>query len=310
MNAKAKIQSKTIIIFPYAGYENNKKCEWYFWWTVDLCKKIDPKPVVVLCRDTVIKNEAVSFLKDARAKTLEVIETWSVNTCQTWLAGWGHVLDNTPDVQRIITLPGDIEFVHEDTAFYENLEKFVESSDSDIAIGDFKPGGRTNAKGLVDVYGTYSLLANWFPEISKNIQTLRLIRPRSEFLNIKASVMRELLINHRKFATEQTLNFLIKSWDHVQGTWKYKVSINLLGTVSDAQSFRDYSGCIDQIERIEGMLSLLWREIKEPVKEKDMTDKKFEAQYSKFSDEYDRLLTKSKGIMETARTTLRALLGV
>ena len=139
---------------------------------------------------------------------------------------------------------------------------------------------------------------------------MRLIRPRSEFLNIKTSVMRDLLINHRKFSTEQTLNFLIKSWDHVEGTWKYKLTVSLLGTVSDTQSFRDYSGCIDQIERIEGMLSLLWREIKEPKKKRNVTDKQFEAQYSQFSDEYDRLLTKSKGVMETARTTLRALLGV
>ncbi len=310
MNVKAKLKAKTIIIFPYGGYDNNKKCEWYFWWTVDLCKKTDSKPIVVLARDTVVKNQAVSFLSDERAKTLEVLETWSVNTCQTWLAGWGHVLDHYADVDRIITLPGDIEFVHEDQAFYENLKQFVESSDSDIVIGDFKPGGRTSAKGLVDIYGTYSLLANWFPEISKNIQSLRLIRPRSEFLNVKTSVMRELLINHRKFATEQTLNFLIKSWDHIEGNWKYKLSVNLLGTVSDVKSFRDYGGCIDQIERIEGMLSLLWREVKEPQKKKNITDKQFEALYKQFSDEYDRLLTKSKGIMETARTTLRALLGV
>jgi len=32
--------------------------------------------------------------------------------------------------------------------------------------------------------------------------------------------------------------------------------------------------------------------------------------YKSFSDEYDRLYQKSKGIMESARTTLRALLCV
>jgi len=310
MNAKIKTQAKPIIIFPYSGYENNKKCEWYFWWTVDLCKTIDPRPIVVLPRDTVIKNQAASFLNDARTQTLEVIETWSIDTCQTWLAGWGHILDHYPEANRIITLPGDIEFVQEDRAFYENLKQFVESANCDIAIGDFKAGGRSSAKGLVDTYGTYSLLANWFPEFSKGIQSLRLIRPRSEFLNIKTSVMRELLIHHRKFATEQTLNFLIKSWNHSEAAWKYSLSVILLGTVSDIKSFRDYSGCIDQIERIESMLSLLWREIKEPKKTETTADKQFEAQYSEFTDEYDRLLTKSKGIMETARTTLRALLGV
>ncbi len=188
MNAKSnsnpapspKPKVKAIVIFPYGGYENNKKCEWYFWWTVDLCKKIDSKPIVVLARDTVIKNEAVSFINDERAKTLEVIQTWSVNTCQTWLAGWGEVLDKYPEVGRIITLPGDIELVHEDLAFYDNLKTFVELSDSDIAIGDFRTGDRTSAKSLVDIYGTYSLLANWFPEISKSIQSLPLNRPRCD----------------------------------------------------------------------------------------------------------------------------------
>ena len=42
----------------------------------------------------------------------------------------------------------------------------------------------------------------------------------------------------------------------------------------------------------------------------DLSDKEFEQEYSEFSYEYDKLLSKSKGIMETSRTTLRALLGV
>ena len=59
------------------------------------------------------------------------------------------------------------------------------------------------------------------------------------------------------------------------------------------------------------MLGVLWREIKEPGRKmKDVTDTLFEEQYTVFSDEYDKLRAKSKGIMETARTTLRALLGV
>ena len=304
------MSSKAIIIFPYGGYENNKKCEWYFWWTVDRCKGIDPKPVVVLSRDSVVRNEAVSFLKDERYKTLEVIQTWSVDTCQTWLAGWGHVLDNYPEAKRIIQIPGDIDYVHEDVDFYDNLKDFIKTTSSDITIGDFKTGDMYSAKSLVDTYGTYSLLANWFPEISKSIRSLPLNRPRSEFLNIKTSVLRDLLINNKNFAYEQTLNFLIKCWDYANSHWKYNLSVFPLGTLSDNKSFRDYRRCIDQIERIERMLSLLWREIKEPEKEKDMSNELFEELYTVFSDEYDKLRTRSKGIMETARTTLRALLGV
>ncbi len=304
------INSKPIIIFPYLGYENNKKCEWYFWWTVDRCKEIDPKPIVVLPRATVVRQDAASFIKDERYKTLEVIQTWTVDTCQTWLTGWGHVLDHYPQVERIILLPGDLDYVHEDVEFYDNLKKFIESASSDIAIGDFGTGDKFSAKSLVDTYGSYPLLANWFPEISKSIRSLPLHRSRSEFLNIKTSVLRELLINNRSFAYEQTLNFLIKSWNFAETKWKYSISTHPLGSLSDNKSFRDYRSCIDQIERIERMLSLLWREIKEPKKKGDVSDKKFEEQYTLFSNEYDQRFTKSNSIIDTARTTIRALLGV
>lgn len=292
------------------GYENNKQCEWYFWWSVDRCKEIDPRPLVVLPRDTVIRGDAASFIKDERYKTLEVLQTWSVDSCQTWLAGWGHILDNYPEAERIVQIPGDIDFVDEDVAFYDNLSAFIKTNTSDIVIGDFRTGDQYSAKSLVDTYGTYSLLANWFPEISQSIRSLPLNRPRSEFLNIKTSVLRELLINNRNFAYEQTLNFLIKSWNYEESKWKYGISISRLGALSDNKSFRNYRACIDQIERIERMLSLLWREIKQPKKSGQLSNKEIEYLYTVFSNEYDKLYTKSKGIMDTARTTLRALLGV
>ena len=304
-----RVNSKPVIIFPYRGYENSEKIQWYFWWTIERCKTIDPKPIVVVPRDTVIRGDAATFFKDERHKTLEVIQTWSVDTCQTWLIGWGHVLDNYPQAERIIQLPGDLDYVNDDVAFYNNLGVFIESTSVDIAIGDFGTGSKYSAKGMVDTYGTYPLLANWFPEISQGIRSLPLHRPRSEFLNIKTTVLRDLLINNRNFAYEQTLNILIKSWNYDDLKWKHRITTSSLGSLADNQSIRDYRSCIDQIERIERMLSLLWREIKEPKKKSGVSDKKFEEQYTVFSSEYDNLRTKSKGVMETARITLRALLG-
>jgi hypothetical protein len=58
------------------------------------------------------------------------------------------------------------------------------------------------------------------------------------------------------------------------------------------------------------MLSLLWREISQPQRTDGTTDRKFEEEYTVFSNEYDKLFIKSNGIMDTARTTLRALFGV
>jgi hypothetical protein len=118
------------------------------------------------------------------------------------------------------------------------------------------------------------------------------------------------LINNRNFAYEQTLNFLIKSWNYDEAKWRYNISISRLGSLSDNKSFRNYRASIDQIERIERMLSLLWREIKAPKKNDSVSEKEFEEQYTVFSNEYDKLSTKSNGIMDTSRITLRALLGV
>ncbi len=301
---------KPLIIFPFFGYENNKQCEWYFWWTVDRCRSIDPKPLVVITRETMIRQNAISFLKDKRFDSLEVLQTWSVDSCQTWLAGWGHILDHYPDVERIVQIPGDIDFVEEDIWFYNNLSSFLHAENTDIIIGDFKTGDQYSAKSLVDTYGTYSLLANWFPEVSRALKSLPLNRVRSEFINIKTSVLRDLLINNRNFAYEQTLNFLIKSWNFELSQWKYSLSTALLGTLSDSKSFRNYRSCVDQIERLERMLSLLWREIKQPQKLSDMNDIEFEKEYITYSNEYDTLTLKSSGVINTARTTLRALLGV
>lgn len=304
------MKAKPLIIFPYLGYENNKKCEWYFWWTVDRCKEIDPKPIVMIPADTIIRNDAVSFLKDHRYPGLEVVPTWAVDTCQTWLAGWGYILDHYPEAERIVQIPGDIDFVEEDVEFYNNLTRFIKTASSDIVIGDFRTSNQYSAKSLVDTYGTYSLLANWFPEISKSIRSLPLNRPRSEFLNIRTAVLRELIIKNRNFAYEQTLNFLVRCWNYDDSKWRYDIAPSFLGTLSDDKSFRHYRGCIDQIERIERMLSLLWREIKEPRKKDNIGDKEFEYLYTVFSNEYDKLYARSKGIVESARITLRALLGV
>ena len=305
----SKTKTKALIVFPYRGYQDNEKNEWYFWWTIDSCKTIDPRPTVLIPRTTVIRDEASTFLNDPRAKDLEIVETWSVDTCQTWLSGWGHVLDNFPEAERVVLVPGDIDDIEEDVKFYDNFKDFIKSTDTDIAIGDFETADQHSAKSLVDIYGTYPLLANWFPEVSQSIQSLSLHRPRSEFLNIKTSVLRDLLIAHRSFAYEQTLNFLIQVWDYENEKWKCDISIFPLGNISDNKSLRDYRSCIDQIERIERMVCLLWREIKEPKKISD-NDKEYKKQYATFGKEYDDLRTKSKGIMETARTTIQALLGV
>lgn len=143
-------------------------------------------------------------------------------------------------------------------------------------------------------------MANWFPNVAQGIHRLALNKPRSEFINIQVKVLREILA-FRKFSYEQTLNMLIRSWDfNDNSNWKYKLKIKKLGELKDDNSSRQYRDCLDQIERTERMLKLLWREIKYPNMEN----------LPKFITLYDGLDRNSTSIRENSRIIIRNLLGL
>ena len=261
-------------------------------------------PTVVLNRDTERRREARAFLHKAgkkKYKELRIHRTWSVDTCQMWLSGWGSVIDDpsTRNIDRVVQLPGDIETVHEEDAehgsFFNNLNTFVNLDAWDVVVGDFTSGDMYNAKELIDWYGTNALMANWFPDVANRIRLYSLNKPRSEFLNINVGTLKGLL-KHRKFAYEQTLNMLIRLLD---GSKMYNIKIERLGILKDDSSFRQYSDCLDQIERTERMLKLLWREYNGHL----LQDKQQE-----FIDQYDRLDRLSTSIRENARVIIRNLL--
>jgi len=119
------------------------------------------------------------------------------------------------------------------------------------------------------------------------------------------------LLKTRKFAYEQTLNMLIRSWDHTNKCWKHKITKMDLGIVSDDNSFRKYEDCLDQIERTERMLKLLWREINIIPEDLLETDpQEYEEKYQEYIDLYDRLDRRSTSIRENARIIIRNILGL
>jgi hypothetical protein len=306
------MSTQTIIMFPYSGYEVGTQREKVFWEIVRCCWDVvsDRPPIVVLNRDTERRGKAAAFLKATEgkraAKTGRVLihRAWSVDTCQMWLSAWGKVIDDpaTQDDDRIVQLPGDIETISagDDNreSFFDNLGTFIDISRWDIIIGDFSSGDMFNAKELIDWYGTYALMANWFPDVAQRIRLMSLNKPRSEFLNMRVKTLKDLL-DYRKFAYEQTLNMLIHSWDFERMAWKYRIKAEKLGVLKDDSSFRQYRDCLDQIERTERMLKLLWREIYDP-----------RLQPEEFIERYDRLDRRSTSIRENARIIIRNLLGL
>jgi hypothetical protein len=328
------VSTHIVIMFPYSGYESGTQREQLFWETLRCCwKTTNNLPVlVVLNRDTEQQGKADAFLADTSTAGTEeatgvllvrktwsggrevasgpliIHRCWSVDTCQMWLSGWGQVIDRLSADQnddRLVQLPGDIEAISDHTSFFNsNLKRFIKTGDCDIAVGDFSSGDMFGAKELVDLYGTYALMANWFPEVAKQIRQTALNKPRSEFLNIRVGTLRKLL-KHRKFAYEQTLNMLIRSWDFGKNDWEYEILIQPLGVIKDDSTFRQYRDCLDQIERTERMLKLLWRDIYDPEKKSPpaLSDQQ------SFIDQYDTLDRHSTSIRESARITLRNFLG-
>ena len=314
--------TKILIMFPYHGYTDTDPEGRIFWELIDNCRQYSTHDIIVVVnRDTIERKEAAEFINQNKfapqnnLPRVETLKVWSVDTCQMWLAGWGKIIDdNDPlqeqeKIQRIIQLPGDLEKITNRNEFYKKLEDFCLADCDlylkrcyDIVIGDFKTE-KFVGKSLIDSYGTFPLLANWFPEISRRIFSLPLYKPRSEFLNIRVDTLKELLQYH-PFAYEQTLNMLIHSWDKQKKVWKYQIKCFDLGFIQDYSSQRQYQGCLDQVERTERMLKNVWRQTH------PLVDTENNQEFKEFMDEYDFLCQRSQAICETARITIRSLLGL
>ncbi len=307
---------RTIIIFPYGGFDDNEDIETMFWKIIDTCQKADEMPVVVLNRDTQRRGQVEKLYRNDRYKDLDIFPVWSVDTCQMWLGGWGHIIESYESEEleksddRVVLLPGDLEQMDDFEGFLDKLEEFIHASYKDIFIGEYQTGEKYSAKELIDVYGTYQLLANWFPEVSRAIRSLRISKSRSEFQNIRLSTLNKLL-KKRKFAYEQTLNILISSWNTKKKDFDYTIGRIELGILKDDPQFRQYRGCLDQIERTERLIKLLWREINEPKPEdgEKITSASYIKRHTDFCNDYDRLHRISTDILEATRITIRAMLG-
>ena len=272
---------RVMINFPFSGYEKGSAREDLFWRIVEVSASHADPVIVVISEDTIARaggQYARAFLDDPRSARLAVHRTWSVDTCQTWIAGWGVALGMLPctgmdgrgalmlprpkDDDRIILLPGDIDAVADPADFFRcRLPDFLAMDGfNDFVIGDFETGQKLAAKDLIDLYGTYPLLAVWFPDIARATRDRTIWKPRSEFINVRAHVLQDMLIGQRKFAYEQTLNMLIHSWNFDSDTWKYRIVAFPLGTFADDPDSRNISGAIDQVERTERMLKMVWRE--------------------------------------------------
>jgi hypothetical protein len=125
-----------------------------------------------------------------------------------------------------------------------------------LAIGEISVD-INSAKQLIDTYGTYGLLYNWFPSEAQGIRRLT-DKPRTEFFAINDSFLKHAL-GRRWYAYEQTIVLLLQAYvgqTPMRGVRKVK-----LGKIVDEEAGRSrLDGAMQQVERTERVLKLYWRE--------------------------------------------------
>ena len=244
-----------------------------------------------------INNFISSYLEE---KT-HIVNAWCVDTCQMWLTGFGYAFDlkggDEGDVFWFI--PGDFRYCEDQGDIFTQMisipDNIIEPAGRlfkyDVCIGEIKVD-REDSKQLIDTYGTYGLLANWFPHEAKQIRRIT-TKPRTEFLAVSRGFLRHALSN-RWYPYEQTLVMLLQCLRTEHG--ERKINKIELGTISDLPQGRDaLSGAMQQLERTERVLKLFWREQQfEPV--------------TQWIDTFRRLDTQSEQIRGAALVILANLL--
>lgn len=232
------------------------------------------KPIFVVNKDTVyreIYKKFEDYLKNKKKGHLldriHVEQVWAVDTCQMWLQGFGKIIDDREkdgkdDTSSVLQIPGDLKYIRDFSAFINNLGNLsakIEAKHCDFVIGDFEVEPE-KSKHLIDMYGTYPLIFNWFPVIATKLKNMKIKRPRSEFLAAGLDFLEEILPFKRKFAYEQTLTFLIHALSDEKDKKKWKIGKVDIGVMLDYEESRGFREANDQIERTERLLKFLWRE--------------------------------------------------
>jgi hypothetical protein len=233
-------------------------------------------PITVVNRQTYYNN-CVDYSFDSMYQAIKqwssfVVDAWCVDTCQMWLAGFGAAFDESlnaddgnekGDVYWLI--PGDFDYATDKgqevlSRMHEIPKAVLEGADFCVGQLEMHPN---SSKNLIDTYGTYGLLFNWFPAEAYEMRTNNITRPRSEFFAIHHRFLHGALVDHRWFAYEQTVALLLQAGER-------KLSTVSLGGIADPSQDRDtLTGALQQIERTERVLKVAWRDKKKKDRAKD-----------------------------------------
>jgi len=255
------------------------------------------RPITVLDRKTHYAMDSDKAFHDFRkqviAKHSEILDAWCVDTCQMWYTGLGAAFEKGGPEDVYWLIPGDFNYGshmgQEVLSRLHDLPEITLELEQDLCIGEIETDN-TNHKHMIDIYGTFALLYNWFPYEAQEIRRFT-ERPRSEFFAMRHCFLREVLAQ-RWYAYEQTMVMLLQAV-----FTKKKISRFFVGNISDMPEGREsLASAMQQVERTERVLKSLWRERNQPA--------------NGWIDRYRELENQSEQVRRTALTVLQNLLGL
>jgi hypothetical protein len=254
------------------------------------------RPVTVIDRKTHFANAANRRYRQFRDGTVarhsDILDAWCVDTCQMWNTGLGHAYERGGSEDVYWLIPGDFNYGsavgREVLGHLHDLPEICQELHQDVCVGEIATD-HNNPKQLIDTYGTFALLYNWFPVEAQELRQYT-ERPRSEFFAVRHEFLGEVL-RQRWFAYEQTLVILLHA---IFG--RKRISRFNVGAITDLPEGREsLASAMQQVERTERVLKTLWRE-RHSAKER-------------WAAHYRQLETQSEQVRRTALTVLENLLG-
>lgn len=231
------------------------------------------RPITVVncqTRDRSTAEERALFDGEITRVSQDVIEAWCVDTCQAWLAGLGGACDRYGDNAGNVVywlVPGDFDYASPNgRALFERMRELPETVAQptpaiQLCLGEVQ-ADQSSSKQLIDTYGTYGLLYNWFPKEAGIIRA-KTTKPRTEFLAIDGSFLIKLLAT-RWYAYEQTIVMLLHAIIGAREVHRVE-AIDLGPAVDDPSGRNQLSSAMQQIERMERVLKLFWRERRQEI---------------------------------------------
>lgn len=253
------------------------------------------RPITVIDRKTSTRKAGdqrfQNFRNDTVARCSDIVDAWCVDTCQMWYSGLGAAYDRGGPDDVYWLIPGDFDYGsavgREVITRLHDLPEICVELKQDLCIGEIATN-HDNPKHLIDTYGTFALLYNWFPEEARAIREYT-ERPRSEFFAIRHEFLGEVL-NRRWYAYEQTVVILLHAVQNQK-----RISRFFVGNISDLPEGREtFASALQQVERTERVLRTLWRER--------------HGGKAGWSQQYRQLEAQSVQIRHTAMTLLENLL--